>query len=102
MNDSILLGYAEAKSGVRAANSVRTLAVWCLGRNCGHSAVLDVTAYASDVPVPSFGPCGVSLLLACQSSQKRFHGGSFFGGWRDQLQVRFGHDFRLRRSLKDG
>ena len=35
---------------------VRTLAAWCLGRNCGHSAVLDVAGYPDDVPVPAFGP----------------------------------------------
>jgi hypothetical protein len=38
------------------ANGVRTLAAWCLGRNCGHSAVLDVAGYPDDVPVPAFGP----------------------------------------------
>jgi hypothetical protein len=37
-------------------NGVRTLAAWCLGRNCGHSAVLDVAGYPDDVPVPAFGP----------------------------------------------
>jgi hypothetical protein len=37
------------------ANGVRTLAAWCLGRGCNYFRVLDVTAYADDVPVPSFG-----------------------------------------------
>jgi hypothetical protein len=37
-------------------NGVRTLAVWCLGRGCNHSHILDVSAYADNVPVPSFGP----------------------------------------------
>jgi len=42
--------------GNMRANGVRTLAVWCLGRNCGHSSVLDIAGYPDDVPVPSFGP----------------------------------------------
>jgi hypothetical protein len=37
------------------ANSVRTLAAWCLGRGCNHFRILDVSAYSDDVPVPSFG-----------------------------------------------
>ena len=42
--------------GNMRANGVRTLAVWCLGRNCGHSSVLDIAGYPDDVLVPSFGP----------------------------------------------
>jgi hypothetical protein len=42
--------------GNMRANGVRTLAVWCLGRGCGFSATLDVSGYADDVPVTSFGP----------------------------------------------
>jgi hypothetical protein len=38
------------------ANGVHMLAVWCLGRNCGHSSILDVAGYPGDVPVPAFGP----------------------------------------------
>ena len=38
------------------ANGVRTLAAWCLGRGCNHFRVFDVSGYADDVPVPSFGP----------------------------------------------
>jgi hypothetical protein len=38
------------------ANGVRTLAAWCLGRDCNHFRVLDVSTYADEVPVPSFGP----------------------------------------------
>src|ERR1035437_590752 len=37
-------------------NGARTLAAWCLGRGCDHHRVLDVSAYADDLPVPSFGP----------------------------------------------
>jgi hypothetical protein len=38
------------------ANGVRTLAVWCSGRGCGHHRVIDVERYGDDVPVPRFGP----------------------------------------------
>jgi len=34
---------------------VHALAVWCDGRG-QHCCVLDVSSYADDVPVPSFGP----------------------------------------------
>jgi hypothetical protein len=37
------------------ANGVRTLAAWCLGRNCNHYRVLDVSGYPDDLAVPSFG-----------------------------------------------
>jgi hypothetical protein len=37
------------------ANGVHTVAAWGIGRNCGHSAVLDVASYPGDVLVPSFG-----------------------------------------------
>jgi hypothetical protein len=42
--------------GNMRANSVRTLAVWCLDRDCYYSTILDVAVYPDDVPVPSFGP----------------------------------------------
>lgn len=38
------------------ANGVRALAVQCGGRLCNRSVILDVSAYADDVPVPAFGP----------------------------------------------
>jgi hypothetical protein len=34
------------------ANGVRTLAVWCSGRGCGHHRVIDVEQYGDDGPVP--------------------------------------------------
>ena len=37
-------------------NGVRSLAAWCLSRGCNHRSTLDVSNYADDVPVPSFGP----------------------------------------------
>jgi hypothetical protein len=35
-------------------NGVRALAVYC--ERCHHDAVIDVSDYADDVPVPAFGP----------------------------------------------
>lgn len=37
-------------------NGVKTLAVYCDGRNCHHEAVIDVSAYPDEVAVPSFDP----------------------------------------------
>jgi len=42
--------------GNMRTNGVRSLVVYCLGHGCGYSAILDVSAYPHDVPVPSFGP----------------------------------------------
>jgi hypothetical protein len=35
-------------------NGVTRLALYCHGRECWHQAVLDVSAYPGDLPVPSF------------------------------------------------
>jgi len=37
-------------------NGVRTLAVYCLGRDCHHQTVLKVERYPDDMPLPAFGP----------------------------------------------
>ena len=42
--------------GNMRANGVRTLSVHCGGRQCWHSAVLDVGGYPDAVWVPAFGP----------------------------------------------
>jgi hypothetical protein len=42
--------------GNMRANGVRALAAWCLDRSCNHRSTLNVSKYADDVPVPSFGP----------------------------------------------
>jgi len=42
--------------GNMRANGVRSLDAWCLGRDCHHHRVLDVSAMGHDVPVPSIGP----------------------------------------------
>ena len=42
--------------GNMRANGVRTLDAWCLGRDCHHHRVLDVSAMGEDVTVPSIGP----------------------------------------------
>ena len=38
------------------SQGVHTLAVYCGALRCHHEAVLDVSAFADDVVVPSFGP----------------------------------------------
>lgn len=42
--------------GNMRANGVRSLDVYCLGRDCHHHAVLDANSYGDDLTVPSFGP----------------------------------------------
>jgi len=37
-------------------NGVRTLDAWCLGRDCHHHSVVDVSAMGDDIEVPSIGP----------------------------------------------
>jgi hypothetical protein len=37
-------------------NGVRSLAVWCLGRDCEHQTVLDADHMAADIEIPSIGP----------------------------------------------
>jgi hypothetical protein len=66
-------------------NGVRSLAIRCDALGCNHDSILDVSAFANDVTVPSFGLrmvctiCGaigaddarpnksVSLLTSCSS-----------------------------------
>jgi hypothetical protein len=51
------------------ANGVRSLDLYCLGRNCHHRGVIDVSSYSDNVTVPSFGPrmrcerCGIAALM---------------------------------------
>jgi hypothetical protein len=43
------------------ANGVHTLDAWCAARGCNHHSVVDVSALADEVAVPSIGPrlrCG--------------------------------------------
>jgi hypothetical protein len=42
--------------GNMRASGVRRLAIYCLGSDCHHEAILDVSTYSDGVPVPSFGP----------------------------------------------
>ena len=41
--------------GNMRANGGRTLDVTCGAIRCNHSAVIDVSAYVDEVPVPAFG-----------------------------------------------
>ena len=40
--------------GNMRANGVRTLDVTCGAMRCNHSAVIDVSGYSDEVPVPAF------------------------------------------------
>jgi hypothetical protein len=62
------------------ANGVRTLAAWCLGRNCGHSAVLDVAGYLDEVEYNlhcsnRFCHGGVRISLIHDDKNEGFVGG---------------------------
>lgn len=37
-------------------NGVRSLDVYCLGRDCNHRGVIDVSGHGNELTVPSFGP----------------------------------------------
>jgi hypothetical protein len=52
-------------------NGVRTLAIHCGGRWCHHEAVLDVSIYADDMPVPSFGPRMVCTVCGAIGADAR-------------------------------
>jgi hypothetical protein len=53
---------------------LRTLAVWCLGRDCHHNGVIDVSRYGDDVPVPSFG---TRLRIVILLRRPRWHNRQF-------------------------
>ena len=53
-------------------NGVRSLAVTCGALYCHHEAIMDVTAYADDMVVPSFGPrmvCTVCGAIGASSTK---------------------------------
>jgi hypothetical protein len=56
--------------GNMRANGVRTLDVWCDGLG-HHHRVLDVSAYADDVPVPAFGPRMVCTVCGAIGADAR-------------------------------
>jgi len=40
--------------GNMRANGVRFIAMHCLGRDCHHSATVNISRYPDDLPVPAF------------------------------------------------
>lgn len=50
----MLLSVIPMTLGNMRANGVTRLAIYC--ERCHRQALLDVTGYADDVPVPAFGP----------------------------------------------
>ena len=57
--------------GNMRANGVRTRAVLCGGRGCNHASVVDVTDFADEVPVPSFGPRMVCTVCGAIGADAR-------------------------------
>jgi hypothetical protein len=71
-----LLAVPDARAPMTLANmrqnGVRnTLAVYCGGRWCDHHRVLDVSGYADDVSVPSFGPRMVCTVCGAIAADAR-------------------------------
>ena len=57
--------------GNMRANGVRTLAVYCEGCRCHHEAIIDVSGFPDDVPVPSFGPRMVCTVCGAIGADAR-------------------------------
>jgi hypothetical protein len=66
--------------GNMRTNGVRSLAVTCLSRFCHYEAVLDVTIYRDDVPVPAFGPPMVFTVCGGIGADPR-------SNWRERTPV---------------
>ena len=60
--------------------SVQTLDVYCLGRDCHHHSVIDVSRYSDDVAVPSFGP-----RMRCEQCGHR--GADVRPNWSERLAI---------------
>ena len=57
-------------------NGVRSLSITCGALWCHHQAVLDVSAFADDVTVPSFGPRMVCTVCGAIGAEEiRAYGG---------------------------
>ena len=52
-------------------NGVRSLAITCGALHCHHEAVLDVSAFANDVTVPTFGPRMVCMVCGAIGADAR-------------------------------
>ena len=69
--------FAPMTLGNMRESGVRSLWVRCGALHCNHDAVMDVSAYADDVAVPSFGPrmvctvCGAIGADATPNWQER-------------------------------
>lgn len=57
--------------GNMRANGVGTLIVYCECRGCHHAAVLDVSSYDDDLPVPAFGPRMVCTMCGAIGADAR-------------------------------
>ena len=72
--------------GNMRANGLRTLDVWCLGRGYHHHRVLDVSAMADDIAVPSIGPRLRSARCGHRGADARPNWSEYRapGAWRRQ------------------
>ena len=52
-------------------NGVRTLAITCVAMGCHHYAILDASAFADDLAVPSFGPRMVCTVCGAIGADAR-------------------------------
>lgn len=65
--------------------TLRAIVVHCGGCHCHHEAIIDVSAFPDDVPVPSFGPrmvcsaCGAIGAGARPNWNERAVIGAFMG-----------------------
>ena len=57
--------------GNMRAHGVHTLSIYCGAIYCHHAAVLDVSAYANDLTVPSFGPRMVCTVCGAIGADAR-------------------------------
>jgi len=53
------------------ANGVCILALHCGGGGCNHDAVIDVSRYPDDMPVPSFSPRMVCTICGAIGADAR-------------------------------
>ena len=52
-------------------NGVRSLSITCGALHCHHQAILDVSAFADDLAVPSFGPRMVCTVCGAIGADAR-------------------------------
>jgi hypothetical protein len=67
----MMLSIAPMTLANMRANGVRRLAVYCGALGCHHEAVLDVSSYPDELPVPAFGPRMVCTVCGAIGADAR-------------------------------